>query len=284
MPKKYINVEEFLNTVENLPVFPEILTKINQLLKDENSSAEDVSKIIMQDQYLTAKILKIANSAFYGRINNIVNINEAVVVIGLKNINSMLLSIYLEQFFGIGKQQGISVLENLWKHALITAKATSSLIDSINPALTETMYSAGLLHDIGELILLKYEPELYNETLKEIKIEGGNNRLLIEETIFGFSHADLGAAMARKWNLPKIIKDTIFFHHIPKESESNKDLIFLLHVVDKSCAFLNFGGTDIINTQNINEIFDKEILEYLNLNSENLINTIENTIKNLEIV
>jgi putative nucleotidyltransferase with HDIG domain len=269
MIKKYDSVEEFIEATGELPALPENLTKLNEILENENSTAEDLAKIISTDQALAAKVLKIANSAFYGRVSQVVKISEAVVIIGLANIKNMIFSIFLEQLYG-NRDEHIDILvSELWKHSLSTALMSSKIMERINPEMKETAYTAGLLHDIGELILIKNEKETYNNVLKEVHNEEVLPRIVVEESILGFSHADLGAALARKWSLPRHVRNGIFFHHRINDSEPENVIASVVYIADLICSSSGIAGSDVKNSgKPVIELAGKEISSRLQFNEK----------------
>jgi putative nucleotidyltransferase with HDIG domain len=270
--KKFDDVGKFLDMVTDLPVLPANIQRITDLIEAENSSADDISAVIATEQALSSRVLKIANSVFYGRINQVVNINESVVVIGLANIKSMLYAIFMDQLYGTSGKSD-NMLTELWKHSLTTAMMSQKIMEQINPSEKDTAYMAGLLHDIGELIMFKYEPELFKEIIFELKKSGDLSRTAVEESIIGFSHADLGAAMARKWNLPRAIRNAIFFHHSPGNSDNEVDkfVIAAVNTADSFCAAAKIGGTDILaKNDNIKDILSKESVSILKLDQEKI--------------
>jgi putative nucleotidyltransferase with HDIG domain len=243
MGKKFANVGAFLDTVNDLPVLPANIQKITDIMDDESKSAEDISAIIAADQGLTSKVLKIANSAFYGRMNQVVKISESVVVIGILNMKSMLYAIFMEQVYGGAKEEH-GMLSKMWLHSISTALLSQKIMEKFNPGEKDAAYTAGLIHDIGELIILKYEPELFDEIMSEVKDEETLSRVTVEETVMGFSHSDLGAAMARKWALPRSIKNAIFFHHNPDICDADNQVVAAVHLADAICCMAGIAGTD----------------------------------------
>lgn len=245
MAKKFEDVEDFVSQVQNLPVLPANIQKINELMADENTSADDISKVVESDQALATKMLKQANSAYYGRISKVVKVNDAVVLIGMTNIKSMLYSIFVNQLYG-GSRKVDPIMVDLWKHSVSTAIMARKIMEAINPAQKDATYTAGLLHDIGELILFTYENKTYLEVLGEIAVDDVMSRTAIEESVMGFSHTDLGAVLARKWNLPRMIKNAIFFHHntVDCDCEEDHQIVAAVHIADKLCVFSGVGGTD----------------------------------------
>ncbi len=245
MAEKFENVEEFVETISDLPALPSNIQKINELLSNEKTCAEDISKVISSDQALTTKILKTANSAYYGRLSKVVKVQDAVVLIGMTNIKSMLYSIFVNQMYSKGKHTEPLMLD-LWKHSIATALTARKIIETVNPSFKDATYTAGLLHDIGELILFSYANKMYAEILEEIRIDTVMPRGGIEESIAGFSHSDLGAVLARKWNLPRTIKNAIFFHHNPADCDTEDDgqTVAAVYIADILCMFSAAGGTD----------------------------------------
>jgi putative nucleotidyltransferase with HDIG domain len=270
MSKRFENVGEFLDNVSDLPVLPANIQKITDLMSDENTSADDISAVVATDQGLSSKVLKIANSAFYGRISQVVKISESVVVIGMSNIKSMLYAIFMDQLYSGGSKDN-EVLVDLWKHSISSALMSQKIMEHNNPVQKDAAYTAGLLHDIGELIIFKYEPRLFYEMLSEIKAGGGLTRMVVEETMMGFSHADLGAAMARKWNLPTTIKNGIFFHHSVGDSDVDQMVISAVNVADCFCASAGMGGTDVLpKGKKVRDIIAPEALELFKLDPKKI--------------
>jgi len=162
---------------------------------------------------------------------------------------------------------------DLWKHSVSTAILSRKIMETINPSQKDATYTAGLLHDIGELILFTYENKIYLEVLGELGQDDTTERTVLEESIMGFSHADLGAVLARKWNLPKTIKNAIFFHHNTSDCDSEEDylLVAIIHVADKLCLFSGVGGTDKLPAgKTILEAIIPEAAAKLGLNEQKL--------------
>jgi putative nucleotidyltransferase with HDIG domain len=242
---KFADVQSFLEKVTDLPVLPDHITKISTLLSDENTGAPQIANAIAQDQGLATKILKIANSVYYGRISQVISLNEAVAVIGFSNIKSMLFALFVDQLSGDGSRESADFLKVIWRHSLAAALISSSIMEEKWPADRESAYIGGLLHDIGELILLKYEPVVYIQLIGEIQSDPEMPRTMTEEGIIGFTHADLGAEITKKWNLPREIKNTVFFHHNPADAEQDKRLIECVRLADILSNVISCGGTDV---------------------------------------
>jgi|GEM_PF-1594069 putative nucleotidyltransferase with HDIG domain len=270
MDKKFDNVGMFLDTISDLPVLPANIQKITDLMASDSTRIEDISAVIATDQGLSSKVLKIANSAFYGRLSQVVRISESVVVIGMANIKSMLYAIFMDQIYG-GVNDNGNTLVDLWKHSISTALMSQKLIERVNAGEKDAAYTAGLLHDIGELIMFKYEPKLFRDTISEINNSEGINRTIIEEAAVGFSHADLGAAISRRWNLPNTIKNGIFFHHAVEDSDTDRRVIAAVHVADCLGVLTGVGGTDKMPSgKTIKDITAPEALDILKIDAKKI--------------
>jgi putative nucleotidyltransferase with HDIG domain len=270
MGKKFADVGAFLDQVSDLPVLPANIQKITDIMNDESKSAEDISSVIATDQGLTSKILKIANSAFYGRMNQVIKISESVVVIGILNIKSMLYAIFMEQMYSGSNENG-GILQKMWMHSIATAILSQRIMEKFNPAEKDAAYTAGLIHDIGELIIFKYEPKIFMEILENLKNEETLSRMMVEETVMGFSHSDLGAALARKWALPRPVRNAIFFHHNPAICDAENKVVAAVHLADAICCVSGLPGTDKQpEGKNILHVFSKEAMAELNFTMDDL--------------
>ncbi len=240
---KFSDVNAFLDTIQDLPVLPANIQKINDVIADENSSSNDIAAVIQRDQALATRILKIANSVYYGRLNQVVALNEAIMVIGLSNIKSMLYAVFIDQMYG-GSGESENDMVKLWRHSMGVALLAQKTAEMARPGEKDNAYITGLVHDIGDLILYKYANETYKEIRDEIAKDEGIPRTVIEGMVLGFSHSDIGAAVARKWNLPSPIRNTILMHHSPSADEQDAHLIYMVALADALCIVNGAEGIE----------------------------------------
>lgn len=286
--KKDIN--EILKKVNNLQHNFHTAIKVSKMLDDFNVSITNLSNVIAADQALTTTILKHCNSAQYGFSRKITTVKEAIAKIGFKTLKSIIFAIVSKSSFnrevkGYGLKKG-----ELWKNSLscgIYARYLADITGLVDP---DEAFTAGLLRDVGKIILHEYVIDDYNKIVELIKKEN-ISFLEAEEKIMGFNHCQIGMMVADKWNFPKILVDVIKYHHNPelavKEDCENIDLVKIVHFADSLAVMLGHGiGKDgmmyevdlsSLETLGIDitpENMDLLISDMANLESE--INLIEN--------
>ena len=226
---------ELVNKTVKLPTIPNVLIKLNEVANDPESSAEDVAKVISVDPAITANILRIVNSAYYGLQVRVSSINLAVSIMGFNMTKKVALKAAIFSVFG-KKRDPIPEFdpEEFWKHSLYTAVATKTLagesahFSSFHP---EDLYICGLLHDIGKIILYESAPEIFQ---KALQLSNKNEIPLFEaeEEVMGFKHSDVGSVLAIKWFLPEDLTIAIRYHHSPEKDPFHKSLSALIHLAD----------------------------------------------------
>jgi putative nucleotidyltransferase with HDIG domain len=223
-----------LSTISNLPSPPLVFTQITKVINDPRTSVKDVAAIMSEDAAMSAKVLRLSNSAFYGARSEITGIRQAILVLGLEAVKSLVLS---SSVFDMFKSQKLDTefQEAFWRHSLATALAGRMLIKqhrSLSGHDPEVAFSAGLLHDIGKLIICCFMPDDH----KHIKEQLQEQRLAdyqAEESVVGYPHTLIGRMLAQNWKLPASIYEAIEFHHSPADpgTDSGK-YSYVIHVAD----------------------------------------------------
>lgn len=239
-PPATVDPNELLRRDIKLPTLPSIFYEINEALSDPESSVTHIAALVDKDTALAARLLKLANSAFYGFPTRIDSILKAVTLIGVRQLNILVLGIYATAAF-----KNISAvyidMQSFWKHSLacgIVARILSSYRVS---QITETFFLAGLLHDVGRLVLISSLPDLRVEAFRRAN---RTQAILtgVEESVFGFNHAHLGGLLGEKWNFPKLLENAIRYHHRPMESETPFEAA-IVHVADVVANALGTGSS-----------------------------------------
>jgi putative nucleotidyltransferase with HDIG domain len=219
-----------------LPTLPSIATELMRLVRSHTASAVHVSNLIATDAALTARILKLVNSAYYGFPSRIDTVNHATVVLGFNRIRDVVLtSSVLEAFRGKAKTMDFGAF---WQHSIATAIGSECLARTLGPLASGDAFVAGLLHDIGKLALAVYFPEPYRAVLTHAR---EHNVLLLqsERTLLGFDHCDVGQIMAVAWSFPAELAEAIHDHHAP---QTGKLLPAVVHVADIMARSLLIGS------------------------------------------
>lgn len=201
-----MTLDEALSHLHQLPAIPAVVQEVVASFSAPNVDIEELAAKIGQDQALTAKVLRVANSSFYGFPRKIASLQDAVVIMGLSGVRSLVLSAGFIQAFG---QQGAGALNRTeyWKRSLRVATYAKAVAKCLKQP-PDTAFTAGLLHDIGQLVLDVCLPEQYAQVLAHAAAEHCG-LIVAEEAILGFHHDTLGAEVARRWNFPTSIEHAI---------------------------------------------------------------------------
>lgn len=235
-----VPLEKIVAAVDDLPALPHVVIQVMKLTEDPNSTAQDINNILSQDQAMTARVLKLANSAFYGFPRRIGTITDAVVLLGFKTLKSILMAATVSDILA-GEMKGYALEHGeLWKHSQCAAMAARHIARKVKYMQLDLAYTGALLHDIGKVILNNAMKESYHDVVNLV-MEKNITFLDAEIEILGFSHADVGARVAEKWNLPKDLVEAIAYHHNPKEATVNKQLTSIVHLADVLCVSMGIG-------------------------------------------
>lgn len=235
-----------LKKIVDLPTLPAVVQKVIEVVEDERSSATDLARVIMTDESLTARVLRLANSAFYGHHRGVSSVTQAMVVLGFDVVKSLVLGISIfNTLWGKGKKVSAE-RKKMWLHSVTTASASNVIISATKPEKRETAFVAGLLHDIGKVALLSVYPQEYQDICRS----AGNKRCPIQEveaSVLGFDHAEVGGWLSEQWNLPPEIVNAIMYHHRPGASPADSRLLTsVVHVGDLLATGTEQGDSDWI--------------------------------------
>ncbi len=205
--------------VVQFPTLPHILVKLIQACSDEKTSMKDLAAIIENDPSLSTKILRLVNSVHYGFSRKISNFNQALSLLGIDTIRNIGLSASVYQVFDNVRESASFNLRQFWWHSLMCAVLSNLIAKKLSSPLAEEAFLAGLLHDIGKLVLFNNYPERYDAVLQE----ASSPDLVFQEELrhFGITHCYAGARIVSHWNLQTFIADAIRYHHEPGERITN---------------------------------------------------------------
>ncbi len=235
-----IDLKKTIDGIDDLPTLPRTVLKISELINDPNSSAKDLARIIADDQVLTARLLKLVNSSFYGFPQRISTITNAIVLLGFDAIRSLLLTTSVFDLFAGRNKKLIQEQEKFWDHSLGCAVGAKVIGNYLRLDKIEELFVSGLLHDIGKIVEMLYISEEYAKVIAAIR---KNNILMItaERNVLGYSHAEIGKLLADKWNLPAKLEQVIAHHHEPAAAGSFVLEASIIHLADILCRALNMG-------------------------------------------
>ena len=223
--------EQLEQVIEELLPIPQTALKIIRMINDDSYSFREVSLEILQDQVLSARIIKMCNSVSIDPGMKVDSIKKALLRIGEKNLLLPALSFSLQNFI-THAMQGYSLCKgSIFHHSVRTAGISGKLAAITGKVHPEQAYTAGLLHDIGKVILDQYAYSTYPLLYRQLQIQG-NNLASYEKTLFGIAHTEAGYLLACRWGMPECICETILHHHEPHEVKDNRCLTHLVYVAD----------------------------------------------------
>lgn len=228
---------QIMEEVRGLPTFPQNLMELKHLCLDPNASIGIISDKISIDPALSSDVLKLSNSAGFVPGKRIETIAEAVKILGMKNLNGILLASGARRIL----DARYTHFEQVWQHCNETAFYARLLSVRFKlPKLIENVYLAGLLHDLGKIVMLATDLKLTNRIADIVKDRKIRTSTVLEEISIGLSHATLGEHIARRWGFPDYLIEAIKFHHAPlSASENFRDLVYIVYLANMICGIEN---------------------------------------------
>ena len=233
-------LRKVIDRITDLPTLPAFLNKLSEVINDPKTSANDLGDIISKDQVQTSKLLKLVNSSFYGFPREIGSVKDAVVILGFNTIKKLCLSISIFNLFNKRSQTSFD-REGFWEHSIGCAVGSKIIAKYAGYKEVEDLFVAGLLHDIGKVVLDSFFHEDFMRIMA--KVEEDNSLIIhMEEEILKFTHADIGRLLAEKWKLPPKLVHTIAFHHDPLKAKEFTREASMVHLSDIMCRAKNIGS------------------------------------------
>lgn len=255
------NLDKIIKTVEHIPTLPIVSKQIMLLLGDENVSLKQVAELIERDQALTVRILKIANSAFYGTLSKVSNIDHAMVILGIQEIRSILFAFSVHGFFSRDKTDGFD-RTRFWRHSVVCSQVAKYLARYFNVANDETLFLSALIHDIGKVVLDQYFHEEFLQILDYVSSKE-ESFSKAEKEVVGITHYQLAAKLLQQWKFPEKVYMQVFYHHAPwhdKNYMTGSIIVYLANI------FTKLAGYSCLPTEkkaDLAEFARSKVMEYI---------------------
>jgi len=244
--------------VKDLPIFPDVAVKILQLQEDNvDISFKELGSIILLDPALTAKILKVANSALYARQREVTNLQQALALLGFKMVKSLVLLVSASNIYSKSRKLQFEAtsatitkisISMIWRHSVLTAFISKYIaIRKKYDDKKEDVFVAGLLHDIGRLVMMINFQDKYEQYISYLNQMQYNDIREIEEKVFDINHQDLGKIVLEKWNFPQELIDSVAQHHVVQVDSKYKltvQIVGLANIFAKIIAHENLSQSD----------------------------------------
>ena len=248
-PTAKLTLEQISADIDQMPSVPDVIMRLSRMLEDPNVTAEELGNVIQLDTKLTAQLLKISNSAYYGLNRKIMSMKEAVAILGMKALKSLIYAILSSKML-MADLQGYGQLDGaLWLNALTGATYAKHLAKYYSYPEPDTAFTASILRDLGRIVLNNHV-QVGFEAIEAEAMEKRIGFQQAEEAILGFSHMQLGEHIAIKWKFPERLVNTIRYHHTPSDapkdmSKNDKLLLAIVHLSDGLSMMMGAGvGSD----------------------------------------
>jgi HD-like signal output (HDOD) protein len=261
-------IQNKIEHITNLPTLPGIVIRVMKIVNDPSSSSGDVAFVVGQDLALSAKILRLANSAFYGVPHTITSIHNAVVILGLKVINTIVLSLTVFDMFPNEKKLALFDRTAFWRHSTSCGLICRYLCERLKTFVlfdAEEAFCAGLLHDIGKVVMEQY---LHDDFHKALKYAKHKNLPLYEaeKESIGYTHTDVAQWLTATWQLPQVLQAPLMYHHDPHAKTDQADIVALCHYADYLCYELKLT----IDETYAPPVLDKSVIDKLQISPQDI--------------
>ncbi len=233
-------LDALVRQVRDLPALPDTVVRVMHLTDDPKSGTGDLAKALVSDQALAARVLKLANSAFYGSSRRIATVSEAVVILGMRTTRNLVMASGCQELLESEVAGYCLPRGALLRHSLACASAAQALAKRTKYRGLEEAFVAGLLHDLGKVVMNLYLRDQFIQVL--IRAASGEITYTeAERAVFSFDHAEAGASLLERWNLPASLVSAVRYHHAPLDAPGDSPLPCLVHVADAICLTLGIG-------------------------------------------
>ncbi|NUP99644.1 MAG: HDOD domain-containing protein [Armatimonadetes bacterium] len=260
------DLDSMLEFADQLPSLPTAVVKALQLLRNENSANDQIAAAISMDQALVGQVLKLSNSPYYGVSRRVATVQQALLVLGRKAVRSLVVAAASQDF--LSKPQAGYMLRRgeLWSHSIAAGYGASLIAAKIGFRQTEEAFVAGLLHDIGKVVLSGYLAEDVERLTDRINRPDAPSFDQVEKEFLNIDHAALGGMIIEHWQLPSHLSQAIAYHHRPRDAGEHWQLATIVHLANALALIIGIG----IGVDGLQYEIDEEAVSRLGLDAEAL--------------
>lgn len=255
-----MEAKQVASAIKSFPGMPGTAVRLLALIDNPAMRVSQIEQILRQDPGLTANVLRMANSAYFGIPSKVGSIRQAVILLGLKRLIQMVIAACVSAIMdqpvpGYDLPPG-----ELWRHSIAVSVAAEGLVKELNVDAAEEIFTAALLHDVGKLVLGEFVHDEYQQI--ETAVSQGISFEMAEKIVLGANHADIGAQILTNWSLPREIVNAVQFHHAPEDAPQTNTMLDIVHVANFMSMMIGIGiGRDGLNHQPSAEVTERLGLE-----------------------
>lgn len=263
--------KRILRAMEDLPPMPQIVFKAQKVMEDPSLGTKELSQVLENDQAMVTRVLRVANSAYYGLSGTVSSIHHATVLLGSKRVGEIITMSGASKFLdktleGYGLEPGV-----MWQHSLAVAFGSRQIVAKRHPDLSNDAFIAGLIHDAGKMILDRYVMQ-HKDKFAEL-LASGKSFLEAEKEIIGMTHAEIAYSACKSWGIPENLTAAIRYHHDPSQSDNSK-LAYAVNLAD-IIAKLSGVGT---GSEDLLYKIDEKVFNLLGIGEDDVINIMCETV------
>ncbi len=267
---------QITSLIKAFPSMPGAAVQLLALIEDPDINVSQIESILQRDAGLTANLLKLANSAYFGIPSKIGSVRQAVLLLGLKRLIQMVIASCVSAIMdkpipGYELPPG-----ELWRHSIAVSVAAEGLVNELNVEAAEELFTAALLHDVGKLILGRPMADAFHQINDEIS--RGIALEAAEEKVLGTNHADVGARILSQWSLPGNIVNAVRWHHDPEAAEKTDPMLDIVHVANVLCIMIGIG----VGRDGLRHEPSQVVVKRLGLESHHLEKVADQTMRSVE--
>ena len=243
---------ELVRDYRELVALPEVACQVNEMVDDPDCNVDALAEVIRQDPGLTMRLLGIANSPYYGFASEVSEVSRAIALLGMKQVRDLVISTSATRAF-----EGIPVtvisVEDFWQHSLYCGLLTEALARYAGNK-HASLFIAGLLHDIGQLILFhRFPQQMHDAILRTIEGETPLSMLEAEQEMLGTNHSEVGAELAHNWRLPAQLVEVIACHHHPEQAQNFRQVVALVHIANAVADLIYVPDDEVVEELEVEE-------------------------------
>jgi HD-like signal output (HDOD) protein len=251
--KVSLTPQGLVHSIEDLVTLPEVALRIARMVEDPSSSATDIGREISHDAALTVRLLRIANSPALGHHGKIATISRAITLLGVRQVRDLTVGLTaIRTFEGISNE--LVTMESFWRHSFLCAVAAGQVAARRGRSPDDSPFVAGLLHDIGQLVLFSRAPVPARQALL-MSVDSADDLglFLCEREVMGFDHGAVGLALAQKWGLPRSLQECIEFHHEPGRAQGHPLEVATVHIANSAAVLAEIGSRELTDAPAISD-------------------------------
>ena len=256
------NIDDIISQVEQIPTLPVISKRIMELLHDDGQPLSKIGELIEQDLSIATRILKIANSPFYGTLNTVTSINHALAILGLNEVKGILAAISIHNFFPPESDDSIFNREKFWEHSVVCSQVAKLLSRHFSIQDDGSLFLSGLIHDMGKVIFDVF----FNKEFTRIVDCVASEKLSFskaEKKILGVTHYQVAATVLQQWRIPKKIAYQVFYHHAPWQDKTYPIESCIIYLANIFTKLAGYPASDFEPRTDAAELLPANALRYL---------------------